>query len=136
MDSLAGSCMCGSVRFEANGELREIVGCHCLECRKSSGHFTAATSVRPEYLDLKESKGLKWYRSSPNAKRGFCHECGSSLFWKPDSGDRISVFVGSVDGLVDLPLTSHIYVIEKGDYYEIADGADQHMTTGAKLTLE
>ncbi len=46
------------------------------------------------------------------------------------------MFVGSVDGLVDLPLTSHIYVAEKGNYYEITDGADQHMTTGAKLTLD
>ena len=135
MKQLSGSCICGSVRYEASGDCRDIIACHCIECRKASGHFTAATSVKPERLKMLESKGLTWYRSSPSAKRGFCRECGSSLFWKPDSGDRISVFVGSVDGPVDLPLTSHIYLVEKGTYYEITDGADEHMTTGAKLTL-
>ena len=128
--------MCGSVRYEVVGVCRDIVACHCKECRKSSGHFTAATSVKPDDLELLESKGLAWYRSSPSAERGFCRECGSTLFWKPDSGDRISVFVGSVDSPVDLPLTSHIYLAEKGSYYETTDGADQYMTTGAKLKLE
>lgn len=128
--------MCGSVRYEADGDFRDIVACHCIECRKASGHYTASTAVKPENLKLLESSGLAWYRSSPSAKRGFCRECGSTLFWKPESGDRISVFVGTVDGPVDLPLTSHIYLSEKGSYYEINDGAEQHLESGAKLLLE
>jgi len=135
MNQLSGSCMCGAVRYEVEGKFREIIGCHCLECRKSSGHFTAATSVKPKDLIIIKDQGLKWYRSSPSAQRGFCFECGSTLFWKPDSGDRISLFVGAVDTAVTLPLTSHIYVEEKGNYYEIVDGAKQYMQSGAKLAV-
>ncbi|MFT5579374.1 MAG: hypothetical protein ACI9WS_002133 [Paraglaciecola psychrophila] len=119
MKLLSGSCMCGSVRYEVGGEFRDVIACHCIECRKASGHYTAATSVRPEKLKLLEDKGLAWFRSSPYAQRGFCRECGSTLFWKPDSGDRISVFVGTVDGPVDLPLTSHIYLAEKGNTFDL-----------------
>ncbi len=136
MDQLSGSCMCGAVRYEASGKFRNIIACHCIECRKSSGHYTAATSVEPENLKLLESKGLTWYRSSPSAQRGFCKECGSTLFWKPDSGDRVSLFVGALDGEVNLALTDHIYLEEKGSYYEICDDADRHLTTGAELSLE
>jgi len=136
MAPLSGSCICGSVRYEAYGEFRDIVACHCVECRKASGHFTAATSVKPENLKLLNKTGLAWYRTSPSAERAFCRECGCTLFWKPDSGDRISLFVGAIDGRVDLPFTSHIYLSEKGSYYEITDEADQHMAAGAKLTLE
>ncbi len=58
MKQFTGSCMCGSVRYEASGECRDIIACHCIECRKSSGHFTAATSIEPESLKLIESKSL------------------------------------------------------------------------------
>lgn len=136
MGLLSGRCMCGAVLYEASGKFRDIVACHCIECRKSSGHYTAATSVKPEDLNLVNSTGLSWYRSSETAQRGFCRECGSTLFWKPDSGDRVSIYVGSVDGAIDLPFTSHIYLAEKGSYYEVCDGRSQFMTTGAKLELE
>jgi hypothetical protein len=136
MNLLSGSCMCGSVRYEACGKFRNIIGCHCTDCRKSSGHYTAATSVRPEDIKFLGSAGLAWYRSSPSAQRGFCRECGSTLFWKPDRGDRVSIFVGTVDGAIDLPLSAHIYLAEKGSYYEISDDAEQYLTAGADLSID
>jgi len=135
LSRLCGSCICKAVKFEISGDLRDIVACHCGQCRKSSGHFTAATATIPENLKLFGSGKLKWYRSSPKAQRGFCSQCGSSLFWKPDSGDRISIYVGSIDGRTGLLLTSHIYTKDKGDYYQIECDVDQYETTGAKLTL-
>lgn len=136
MRKLEGSCICGSVTYEIHGDLRDVIACHCKECRKFSGHYTAATATTPENLILLNSDGLKWYRTSSVAQRGFCSHCGSSLFWKPDSGDRISIFVGSIDGRTELSLTSNIYTEEKGDYYSIDDGAEQFATVGAKLTLD
>jgi len=133
---LVGSCMCGSVRYEIRGDPRDVVACHCIECRKSSGHFTAATATKPENLILLSHRFLKWYRSSSTAQRGFCSHCGSTLFWKPNSGDRISIYVGAIDGETRLSLKSHIYVNEKGDYYVIDDGADQFATIGAKLSID
>ena len=135
MKMLSGSCMCGSVLYEITGDCREIIACHCNECRKASGHFTAATATIPENLKLVNEAGLKWYRSSSIAQRGFCQNCGSTLFWKPDSGDRISVYVGTIDGQTKLALSSHIFVEEKGDYYEIEDNVEQYAKGGANLSV-
>ena len=77
-----GSCNCGSVRWEAEGELRGIIACHCGQCRKQTGSYYAATNVPDEKLTLISEATLKWYQSSDDAKRGFCSECGSAMFWK------------------------------------------------------
>ncbi|MFK8050815.1 MAG: GFA family protein [Halioglobus sp.] len=136
MARISGSCICGDVTYSANGKLRDIIACHCTECRKSSGHYTASTSVRPEDLEIQPGSHLKWYRASSEAQRGFCQQCGCSLFWKPDSGDRISIFAGSVDGDVGLPLVAHIYLDEKGAYYDVGDDTENFATRGAHLSVE
>jgi hypothetical protein len=136
MDKFLGSCTCGSVKYEVHGDLRDIIACHCQECRKMSGHFTAATATIPENLTLLSRNHLKWYRSSSSAERGFCSHCGSALFFKPDSGDRICIFAGTIDGQTGLSLTSHIYVEEKGDYYNIEEGVEKFAKTGPVLALD
>ena len=42
---MRGSCLCGGVVFEADPPYREVVACHCTQCRKTSGHYWAAASV-------------------------------------------------------------------------------------------
>lgn len=130
-----GGCLCGGVRFELRGPLRPIVACHCTQCRKSGGHYAAATAVCPENFVLLKQDNLRWFRSSPAARRGFCGECGSPLFFRPDSGDRIAVFAGALDGKTELRLAAHIFVADKGDYYEIneADDVALHLADGAEI---
>ena len=41
----AGSCLCGAVRFEVEGELPAPNGCHCSQCRKTSGHYWVSTDL-------------------------------------------------------------------------------------------
>jgi len=36
-DMIEGSCLCGKVRFVYNGDIKEIVMCHCSQCRKAQG---------------------------------------------------------------------------------------------------
>ncbi len=112
-----GSCLCGAVQFEVDAPLRQVTGCHCTMCRKQTGHFLAFTSVWPENFRLTEERGLKWYRSSEGLQRGFCTECGSVLLFKPDSGERVSISAGALDGDTGLALVAHIYADDKGDYY-------------------
>lgn len=45
-DEHTGACLCGSVRFRTRGELREVVACHCSQCRKQTGLYYAATNVQ------------------------------------------------------------------------------------------
>ena len=62
---------------------------------------------------------LKWYRSSERASRGFCRQCGSSLFWKPDHGRYISIMAGSLGIPTGLEAVEHIFVRDASDYYVI-----------------
>jgi hypothetical protein len=114
-----GSCLCGAVKYEVRGALRPVIVCHCTQCRKQTGSVMHATSANNADLKLTETRGLKWYRASAIAQRGFCGECGSVLFWKPDGKDYTSFTAGSIDGKTGLTTEGHIYCADAGDYYEI-----------------
>ena len=124
---IKGSWLCGAVTFELSGSLRDSVACHCIQCRKTSGHYVSATQVGPDQLRITKDDGLTWYQSSPEAERGFCNICGSSLFWRHE-GDNgaVSVMSGTLDGQTGIKTSKHIFVADKGDYYDIADGLPQH----------
>ena len=117
-----GSCLCGAVKYEVRGPLRNVLACHCEQCRKQTGTYMSATAAKDKDFTITESRGLKWYRSSDKARRGFCGECGSVLFWKGDGRDYTSITAGSIDGKTGLALDGHIYCDYAGDYYEIAGG--------------
>ncbi|MEM9278832.1 MAG: GFA family protein [Pseudomonadota bacterium] len=116
-----GSCNCGSITWEVTGEMRPIIACHCGQCRKQTGSHYAATAASDEDLTIKGNT-LKWYKASPTAKRGFCSECGSALFWKHEAVDYTSILAGSIDGPTGLEIAEHIFVHDKPDWYEITDG--------------
>lgn|GEM_PF-125123 len=120
-----GGCLCGAVRYEVHGPLRPVVACHCTQCRKQTGHFLAATGCLREHLLMTRTDGLKWYRSSDIARRGFCQECGSVLFWQKDTAPYTSITPGTLDGDTGLQTAVHICVADKGDYYAIEPGVPQ-----------
>ncbi len=125
-----GGCLCGKVRFEVVGELMPVVNCHCSKCRRFHGHVGAYTATRRENLVVVEASGLKWYRSvqdeTPNVYRGFCKQCGSSLFWDPRGLQIISIAAGSVDPPTGLDTQRHVWISQKTDYYTISDGLPRH----------
>ena len=82
--------------------------------------------MRSNALEMVEERGLRWYRASDAAKRGFCGECGSTLFWQPDDDDRIAIAAGSIDGESGLATAAHIFVADKGDYYRLDDDLPQY----------
>lgn len=121
-----GSCLCGAVRFEVAGELRSPDACHCRQCRKQSGHYWASTDVPRAELTVHGAEHITWYPSSEKVRRGFCSHCGAALFWDPIRKDIIGVAMGAFDDPTDTKLAIHIFVAEKGDYYDIADGLPQN----------
>ena len=123
--SVKGSCECQGVVFELIGELRDVVFCHCSQCRKTSGHYWAATQVSKGNLNLIKATSLSWYDSSDKARRGFCSVCGSSMFYERKGIDKISVSAGSLEIPTSLDGMRHIYVTSKGDYYDISDDLPQ-----------
>ncbi len=129
-DSLTGQCLCGDVSFSfAREDLKSVDACHCGQCRQWSGNYWASVNISFDALKFTSDGTFTWYRASNYARRGFCSKCGSSLFWHADKlddhKDRVAVALGSLNGPTGLALTEHIFVADKGDYYDIADGLPQ-----------
>lgn len=114
-----GSCLCGAVRFDVAAPLRDVVVCHCRMCRKAHGHVGAYTAVRRQALRIVESRGLVWYRSSADVRRGFCGACGSTLFWDADRRETVSIAAGTLDAPTGLRTALQIHVSSAGDYYDV-----------------
>ena len=117
-----GGCHCGAVRFTVDGALRDVIYCHCTQCRRQTGHFVAATRCADTALDIEGGDNLTWYAASDVAERGFCRICGSLLFWKANGSDKTSIMAGSFDLPSGLTASHHIYAADKGDYYTLSDG--------------
>lgn len=120
-----GGCLCGAVRYSVSGALRPVVMCHCTQCRRMTGHVMAATAARRADFRLLAEGALQWYAASDEARRGFCAHCGSTLFWEGIGRDYISIAAGSLDDSSGLKIAYHIYVADKGGYYEIEAGVPQ-----------
>ena len=115
----AGGCLCGGVRYEVTGPLRPVVLCHCSMCRKTHGHIGAYTAAPKRALRLVDARGLKWFGSSDRARRGFCAECGGTLFWEAGGRDTVSIAAGSLDPPTGLATALQIHVDSAGDYYDV-----------------
>ncbi len=132
-----GRCLCGAVRYEVRGELRDVVYCHCDECKRWNGSVGAYAAVRATDLEV-SSTALRWIESplsDRGARRGFCAECGSSLFWDPQDAGSISIAAGTLDRPTGLRTAGHWYTHQAGDYYELPDDGlprdDQRVTSVA-----
>jgi hypothetical protein len=125
-----GRCLCGAVRYEVRGPLRDVLICHCEECRRWHGHASAFTAARREDLAVDDERAVRWVdspASDAQARRGFCGECGSSLFWDAPGRETISIAAGTLEGDTGLRVAGHIYVSDRADYYELPDdGLPRH----------
>jgi hypothetical protein len=118
----SGRCLCGAVTYQVSGPLRDVLICHCEECRRWGGYVGAFTAVRREDLAIENESALRWIaspHSDRHARRGFCGECGSSLFWEPAGGERLSIAAGTLDRPTGLRIAAHWYTHQAGDYDEV-----------------
>jgi hypothetical protein len=117
-----GGCLCGKVRYVTTGPLREVVYCHCSQCRRQTGLYYAATAVAKTDLVVTGDESLRWYAASTHAERGFCGICGSALFWQAHSAGHIAILAGSLDDPSVLTAASHICTEGRPGFYAIGDG--------------
>ncbi len=114
-----GHCLCGAVSYEVRGRLRDILLCHCEECRRWLGNVGAFSAARTEDLVFLEDRGLRWVnspKSDRQAQRGFCRECGSSLFWRPADGERTHIAAGTLDPPAGLEVAGHWYTHQADEW--------------------
>ncbi|MBK1836104.1 GFA family protein [Azospirillum sp. YIM B02556] len=132
-----GGCLCGGVRYAIDIHPEPISFCHCPQCRRQHSHVGAYTGLPRAALRLLNDATLTWYASSDRARRGFCAHCGAGLFWEAvgqpegEGGPRITVTAGSLDDASGLWVERHIFVDQKGAYYDIGDdGVERRTSTG------
>jgi hypothetical protein len=130
---LSGGCLCGGVRYQLTGACRDIINCHCENCRRTHGHIAAYTSVNRSDLALVNQQTLQWYHDeSPDTYRGFCNRCGASLFWDArDDRGKVAVSAGSLDDSGELKTIGHVYVSEAAKYYQINDELPRFETSNS-----
>ncbi|MBA3564256.1 MAG: GFA family protein [Gammaproteobacteria bacterium] len=97
-----------------------VTACHCRSCRRFTGGLWTGTVARQEHVVIEESGSLKWYQSSAHAKRAFCSNCGSSLFWQGLEEPLFSIAAGSLDEPTGLKLACHGWTSEAADYWDFS----------------
>jgi hypothetical protein len=129
---LTGSCLCGGVKYEAEGPLVAMARCHCVQCRKASGaEFATNGSVAAEtFKVVMGSELLGRYESSPGRFRVFCKGCGSPLY-KEDmhQPNNVRLRLGCLDSDTEQRPLVHVFVGEKPSWSEITDGLPQYATS-------
>jgi len=133
---LAGSCLCGRVRYEIHGKIGPAVHCHCVTCRKAQGGaFVTNAPVRTKYFRLVSgAEQVAEFGSSPGKKRCFCRTCGSPLWSQRDSDPEIvRIRLGLLDGDPGRRPLAHVWVGEKAPWYEITDALPQSPKGGEEL---
>lgn len=125
----AGSCLCGGIQYEINGPLTDVLNCHCSMCRKlhASAFRTRAKVQSSDWHTIKGQELMKFYESSPGEHKGFCSNCGSSIYTKFDANPAVYSFpLGTLDTDPGVKAGRHVYVGSKAPWFEITDNLPQH----------
>ena len=125
----SGQCLCGAVKFTAEGMDPHIHACHCTMCRGWNSGPMMGVNVASVTFEGEES--IKRYASSEWAERGFCQECGSSLFYHLKEPSMYTMSMGAFDDDSQFSVHGEIYIDEKPDGYNLA--GDHPRLTGAEF---
>jgi hypothetical protein len=113
-----GKCLCGEVRFVARGVNPAAHCCHCNMCRTWSGGPTLGVSVAS--VEFENEASITRYQSSDWAERGFCHVCGTHLFYRLKETDQYEIWSGTFADTAGLEMGNEIFVDEKPVFYALA----------------
>jgi hypothetical protein len=119
-----GGCLCGAVRFKAEGEPINVRICHCRNCQKAMGSPFYARALFSQHALTVEGATAS-YASSERLDRVFCACCGTRLFSWRKNGTAAGVALAAFDDRNAFAPTEHIWVSEKMDWVRIDDGLPQ-----------
>ncbi|WP_328188174.1 GFA family protein [Marinobacter sp. OP 3.4] len=128
MDHYTGSCLCGGIQYEINGDLEPVQICHCQQCRKAQGAALVTNiPVSTEQFSIIQGEDLLTaYESSPGKQRVFCSRCGSPIISRLESlPNVVRVRAGTLDGKPPLTLSGHAFVGSKASWWPIVDDLPQ-----------
>lgn len=123
-----GSCLCGVVTYEINGEIGNGYFCHCKRCRKASGSaFASNARILPDQFRVVTGHdSLKsYYHQASGLIRKFCAECGSPIISERTEPAIMAVRLGTLDTPINKKPIAHIFVNSKAEWDEITDNLPQ-----------
>ena len=134
--SVTGGCLCGKVTYSTTIKTGAGV-CHCSMCRKWSGGLYMSVHAQNK-VEFSGAENIQNYESSQWAERGFCTQCGSSLYYflKPRPGvpdGEYMLAAGSVDDQSALVFEHEVYVDATPGWYQFDNEASRHRMTEADI---
>lgn len=120
-----GGCYCGNCRFEITLPVKDVIHCHCSQCRHLSGAaFTTWVSVLKESFALVSDKsGLSRFHATKNCERSFCGECGTTIFAEDRRyPDIVGIPMGVIHGDIAEKPSVHAFFDSKAAWVDVSDG--------------
>ena len=136
MTTLKGQCLCSDIRFEAEGPTLFSAHCHCRFCRKAHGAaFVTWVGVAEEgFLFSHGEDRLSWFQSSQQSRRGFCSNCGTTLFYASTlSPGEVHIALACIEGPVDREPQVHVFYDQHVPWIHIGDGLPRLDTQSQQL---
>ena len=124
-----GGCLCGRVRFEIHGAIRNVIYCHCSQCRKAQGSAFAANGivVAADFRLLRGKEWLRGYACSEDKSRYFCRNCGSPIISKRKSVPaEVRVRLGTIESDIRERPQAHIFATSKANWETIGEQLPQY----------
>lgn len=121
---ITGSCLCGGIRYEYDGEISEISLCHCSMCRKAQGSaYVAVCPVEAGRFRLLTGQSLlREYRAVPYKARVFCTNCGSPIYSaRDDLPGVLRLRLGTVETTFTCANRYHIHADSRAAWEVLAD---------------
>lgn len=124
-----GGCLCGAVRFEIDGGIRNIVYCHCSQCRKAQGSAFAANGIvdSGKFRIVRGEDKLTAYESTPGQLKYFCKICGSPIMSKrPTVPGQVRIRLGTIESPISERPQAHIFTTSKANWETICGDLPQY----------
>lgn len=127
--SIAGSCLCGTVKTTVNGPFQRFYQCYCDRCQKKTGSaFASLIFTNPESIEWHSGQSSVKRYDLPNAVRfsnSFCTECGSQVPYLSRDGVALVIPAGYLDEDPGITPQANIFWDEKSCWYEQGQMASQ-----------
>ncbi|KAJ03821.1 GFA family protein [Sulfitobacter mediterraneus] len=129
---LSGQCLCGAVQITATASNPILRACHCDMCRQHTSGMFVSISADPDSISVEGP--AKSFRSSEWAERGFCPECGSTLWYGTVHDGVKNLSAGLFKGAADAPMKLEFFTDNCPQGYALA-GTHKKLSTQETIAL-